>query len=511
MAMLSIKVHRFEKKHGRKIKFNGRENARFDKKLVKCFNCKQMGHFSWECRAQGGQNSNNYQKYKSKEAGKDGTKSKAMVIVDGNIDWDKQTEEGHTEPRSLENFGMIAGIKIEFDADLEGEVVSANDAIPAGDFVSTSDVATAIVSPPSETEFALMGLSTKVSAGQQNIISACQPNLVSVSQPNPVSAGDGILGPRPLNIQPKSTYFHSFTHNNLQIIFSITYNSLYSLYMTGGLNGKTTVKPSAGNKDKLEDFEDFDGGEVTFGGSIGKISGKGTIKTKTLNFENVLYVKELQHFNLILVSQICDQTHRVLFTKNECLVLFKDFPLPDPSMVILSISRKHNLYSFNLNKLAPKGPLTCLIAKASQTESTLWHRRLGHVNFKNMNKLLGFEILENLEKCYGKWPEGLFGLRKLSLKEWKTWKTDKEKSPKGCLASLQVKQKDDGIFISQDKYVAEILRKFGLTDGKSASTRIDTKKPLLKDPDGEDVDVHIYCNTPKLGRSGILGPRRVTS
>nr|GEV47620.1 ribonuclease H-like domain-containing protein [Tanacetum cinerariifolium] len=57
---------------------------------------------------------------------------------------------------------------------------------------------------------------------------------------------------------------------------------------------------------------------------------------------------------------------------------------------------------------------------------------------------------------------------------------------------LQVKQKDNGIFINQDKYVAEILRKFGLTDGKSASTLIDTEKPLLKDPDSEDVDVHIY-------------------
>nr|GEW04455.1 putative ribonuclease H-like domain-containing protein [Tanacetum cinerariifolium] len=57
---------------------------------------------------------------------------------------------------------------------------------------------------------------------------------------------------------------------------------------------------------------------------------------------------------------------------------------------------------------------------------------------------------------------------------------------------LQVKQKKDGIFISQDKYVAEILRKFGLTDGKSASTPIDTEKPLLKDHDGEDVDVYTY-------------------
>nr|GFB91162.1 uncharacterized mitochondrial protein AtMg00810-like [Tanacetum cinerariifolium] len=57
---------------------------------------------------------------------------------------------------------------------------------------------------------------------------------------------------------------------------------------------------------------------------------------------------------------------------------------------------------------------------------------------------------------------------------------------------LQVKQKKDGIFISQDKYVAEILRKFRLCEGKSASTSIDAEKPLLKDSDGEDVDVHTY-------------------
>nr|GEV83301.1 retrovirus-related Pol polyprotein from transposon TNT 1-94 [Tanacetum cinerariifolium] len=57
---------------------------------------------------------------------------------------------------------------------------------------------------------------------------------------------------------------------------------------------------------------------------------------------------------------------------------------------------------------------------------------------------------------------------------------------------LQVKQKEDGIFINQDKYATEILKKFGLTEGKSASTPIDTEKPLLKDHDGEDVDVHIY-------------------
>ncbi|GJR15741.1 putative ribonuclease H-like domain-containing protein [Tanacetum coccineum] len=57
---------------------------------------------------------------------------------------------------------------------------------------------------------------------------------------------------------------------------------------------------------------------------------------------------------------------------------------------------------------------------------------------------------------------------------------------------LQVKQKEDGIFISQDKYMTEILKKFGFTDVKTASTPMETQKPLLKDKDGEEVDVHLY-------------------
>ncbi|GJR12481.1 putative ribonuclease H-like domain-containing protein [Tanacetum coccineum] len=57
---------------------------------------------------------------------------------------------------------------------------------------------------------------------------------------------------------------------------------------------------------------------------------------------------------------------------------------------------------------------------------------------------------------------------------------------------LQVKQKKDGIFISQDKYVGEILKKFGFTKVKTASTPMETQKPLLKDEDGEEVDVHMY-------------------
>ncbi|GJS21849.1 putative ribonuclease H-like domain-containing protein [Tanacetum coccineum] len=59
---------------------------------------------------------------------------------------------------------------------------------------------------------------------------------------------------------------------------------------------------------------------------------------------------------------------------------------------------------------------------------------------------------------------------------------------------LQVQQKEDGIFISQDKYVAEILNKFGYSEVKAASTPMETHKPLLKDEDGEEVYVHLYSS-----------------
>ncbi|GJU87088.1 putative ribonuclease H-like domain-containing protein [Tanacetum coccineum] len=54
---------------------------------------------------------------------------------------------------------------------------------------------------------------------------------------------------------------------------------------------------------------------------------------------------------------------------------------------------------------------------------------------------------------------------------------------------LQVQQKEDGIFISQDKYVDKILKKFNYTDVKSASTPVDLEKPLVKDGDANDVDL----------------------
>ncbi|GJS59534.1 putative ribonuclease H-like domain-containing protein [Tanacetum coccineum] len=123
------------------------------------------------------------------------------------------------------------------------------------------------------------------------------------------------------------------------------------------------------NMSYLTNYEEIYGGYVAFRGNPkgGKITGKGTIKTGNLDFENLI----------------------------------------DESQVLLRVPRKNNMYSVDLKNIVPKGGLTCLFTKATSDESKLWHRRLGHLNFKTMNKLvkgnlirgLPSKLFENDETC----------------------------------------------------------------------------------------------------------------
>ncbi|GKA97161.1 putative ribonuclease H-like domain-containing protein [Tanacetum coccineum] len=113
-----------------------------------------------------------------------------------------------------------------------------------------------------------------------------------------------------------------------------------------------------GNIAYLSDFKEFDRGYVTFGGGAhgGKISSKGTLKTDSLDFED----------------------------------------LPDENHILFKIPRKDNMYSFDMKNIVLKESLTCLVAKATLDESMLWHRRLGHINFKNINNLVKDNLVRGL-------------------------------------------------------------------------------------------------------------------
>nr|GEU59822.1 ribonuclease H-like domain-containing protein [Tanacetum cinerariifolium] len=133
-----------------------------------------------------------------------------------------------------------------------------------------------------------------------------------------------------------------------------------------------------GNMSYLTDFEEINGGYVVFGRNPkgGNITSKGKIRTCKLDFDDVYIVKEIK-FNLFSVSQMCDKKNIVLFTDTECIILSFDFKLPNENHATLD-------------------------------ESNLWHRRLGHINFKTMNKLvkgnlvrgLPSKVFENNHTCF---------------------------------------------------------------------------------------------------------------
>ncbi|GJW35958.1 putative ribonuclease H-like domain-containing protein [Tanacetum coccineum] len=106
---------------------------------------------------------------------------------------------------------------------------------------------------------------------------------------------------------------------------------------------------------------------------------------------NMSYLTDFKEFN---EGYMCGQKNSVLFTDTACFVLSPDFKLPDESQVLLKVPRKNNMYNVDMKNIIPKESLTCLVAKATLDESMLWHRRLGHINFKTINKL----VKDNLGK-----------------------------------------------------------------------------------------------------------------
>ncbi|GJT40819.1 putative ribonuclease H-like domain-containing protein [Tanacetum coccineum] len=131
MAMLSVRVHKFEQKARRKIDFDKKESARFNKKKVRCYKCLQRGHFARECKAKGGNDKQRYSSFKIQEIGKKEEDSKALIT----------------------EFGMIAGYDTE-DAIEKGAAKIYNLITGA----NTKEVSTA----GDAGEFALMGVTSEV-------------------------------------------------------------------------------------------------------------------------------------------------------------------------------------------------------------------------------------------------------------------------------------------------------------------------------------------------------------
>ncbi|GJS40439.1 putative ribonuclease H-like domain-containing protein [Tanacetum coccineum] len=254
----------------------------------------------------------------------------------------------------------------------------------------------------------------------------------------------------------------------------------------GRLNGCS--RHMTRNKFYLLDYQDINGGFVAFRGTS-----KGVKITGKDYEDNVYFVKELK-FNLFFVSQMCDKKNNVLFTETECLVLSPYFKLLDESQVLLKIPRHNNMYSFDLKFVVSfKEDLTCLFAKATIDESNLWHRRLGHINFKTMNKLMRGNLVrglpsmlfENDHTCVvcqkGKQHKTSFITDDFSRFSWIFFLATKDKTPKILKNFITgIENQSDHKGIRREFSVARTLQQNGVAERKNR-TLIEAAWTMLAD------------------------------
>jgi transposase InsO family protein len=128
-------------------------------------------------------------------------------------------------------------------------------------------------------------------------------------------------------------------------------------------------------------------GSVSFGNDDStKIIGKGTVRigNKNTKAENVLLVEDMKH-NLLSVSQMCDQGHKVTFDSQKCEIRKEG----SGKLIATAVRTSSNIYV-----LSEIGNEKCCLGK--EDESWLWHRRMGHIHFDNLVKVSKREAVREM-------------------------------------------------------------------------------------------------------------------
>ncbi|GJR63860.1 integrase, catalytic region, zinc finger, CCHC-type containing protein [Tanacetum coccineum] len=146
-----------------------------------------------------------------------------------------------------------------------------------------------------------------------------------------------------------------------------------------------------GNRALLTNFVEKFLGTVRFGNNdFAMITGYRDVVIGSMTIKKVYYVEGLGH-NLFSVGQFCDKGLEVAFRKSSCFVRTKD------GVDLLTGDRSSNLYAISLNDIASNSS-ACLLAKASLSQSWLWHQCLSPLNFATINNLVKNNLVRGLPK-----------------------------------------------------------------------------------------------------------------
>nr|GEU53256.1 copia protein [Tanacetum cinerariifolium] len=436
MAILTMKGKRFLKNIGRKLNLNMNDIVAFDKTKVECYNFHKRGHFARECRAPRAQDNKNKESTK-RNVLVETTNSSTLVSCDGlrGYDWSDQAEEGP-------NYALMAYSTSSSDSEfkrrkmafntvekLENASKSLNKLIDSQivdnykkglGYNAVPPPHTCLFMPPKPdlsyidleeftSELAVETLNTKTSEEVPKVLKKDNGAPIikdwksddedkSVPQPKiekktvkPSVAKVEFIKPKQQSQNARKSVKN--VEKSRQSTNSKRDNQRnWNYLMSQRLKPKAVVN-IARRKAVLN---------AVNGQSTNRLIRKRGDRQWMLKAHDMELIKDMLPLEVNpkegkSLAKMCDKKNSVFLNDTKCVVLSPDFKLTDENHILLRVPGKNNMYSVDLKNIIPKGSLTCLFTKATSDASRLLHRRLGHLNFKIMNKL----VKENLDETSG--------------------------------------------------------------------------------------------------------------